>query len=627
MNPLLPRAGRPSRAHLALLIGLLACLLGGSLAWAQPAAPQPPMAAQPTQAGAALYLPMLRAPGAPAPVGAPTIERFAISSAGGPMAAEVALRWLVRDATSLSIEPRLGDVRGGASIFDYPLATTTYTLTVSNAQGSVSANVRYTVNALPTPNPLTVVATADPARAASARIGAAGGTLEATGADGTRYTLSVPPEALLYSEVITLTPVAAIAGMPFTASALHAVSIAPEGLAFIDPATLTITPLAAPTAPRTVGFAFQGAGSEFHLRSRLGTSGPGLAQAGGTSSLSVATARSYGTADIGDDSDLLAPLVRNPPSDPLDAAEHVQESRSLAERAPAGFVAYVLRVRPQLEAAVADPGQVDSAAQTYIAWRTQLKPQEDLFRDQISEANLLLGEALRKAGALASERCNEGRPAQGFALQRYMGYAKRFALVNTRAALEERLKKCWVFELTFDATLSATIPGSIDSDQVLSSFTMRFDSASGRIIGSGEAAWGQIIHTQPDSSGQQCVQSITTSPSTFDAATGERGLTLSPVSRTSPDINLALTYDPGRPSGMVTWACERGVVVTYDLALWRDRYQAFHLDELAGADFVATKSEPAASSILWEYQQSRPVGDGISVIEQTMLTIEHKPEP
>jgi hypothetical protein len=43
----------------------------------------------------------------------------------------------------------------------------------------------------------------DTARAASVVIGPDGGTLTATGADGTRYELQIPPDALGFSEVIT----------------------------------------------------------------------------------------------------------------------------------------------------------------------------------------------------------------------------------------------------------------------------------------------------------------------------------------------------------------------------------------------------------------------------------------
>jgi hypothetical protein len=614
MNPLSPRAGR---ARMALLVGLLACLLGSSLAWAQPAAKQPPAAPQPTQAGAALYLPMLRAPSAPTPVGAPTIERFTISSAAGPMAAEVELRWLVRDATSLSIEPRLGDVRGGASMFDYPLATTTYTLTASNARGSVSANVRYTVNALPTPNPLTVVATTDDARAVAAAIGPAGGTLEASGADGTRYTLSVPPEALLYSEVITLTPVAAISGMPFTASAVHAVSIAPEGLEFIDPATLAITPPAAAEGMRTLGIAFEGAGSEFHLRPLLEQPGAALAQAGAASQLSVTAASSQGTAAVSPDDELLAP-PNWMPTKPQDAADHI--TITVDENPPPGPASiYEGWVLPLLTLAADDPKWLDSAAQLYINWRRQIRQREDEFRAEITKANLLLGEALRKAGALASERCNEGRPEQGFALQRYMAYAKRFGLANTRAALEERLNKCWRFQLIFHSQIDERLDPVVAIYELKTTLDLTY--SDGRLVGSGPLNWERFILDNDDPDCQ-----IVTDPegSTFDAAREGLGLWVAPVSRTSPNVSLRLSYDHGRPMGDYTVFCPDTDPVEASSPSWWAYYGEMHKDERQQGE-IFTANAPAVSfsnSPGWVYDNTLPANN---ITEHTEIRLEHKP--
>jgi hypothetical protein len=59
------------------------------------------------------------------------------------------LSWLVSGATSLSLDPGIGAITGN-SIFISPLVSTTYTLTASNAAGSVSATLTITVT-LPKP--------------------------------------------------------------------------------------------------------------------------------------------------------------------------------------------------------------------------------------------------------------------------------------------------------------------------------------------------------------------------------------------------------------------------------------------------------------------------------------------
>jgi hypothetical protein len=93
-------------------------------------------------------------------------------------------------------------------------------------------------------NPIDVGLTLDAARAIEAVVPLTGGTLTATGADGTTYTLVIPDGALKYETPITMTPVATITGMPFGNGPL-AVQLEPEGLSFNDFATLTITPAVA----------------------------------------------------------------------------------------------------------------------------------------------------------------------------------------------------------------------------------------------------------------------------------------------------------------------------------------------------------------------------------------------
>ncbi|MBI3923936.1 MAG: hypothetical protein HY319_00165, partial [Armatimonadetes bacterium] len=106
--------------------------------------------------------------------------------------------------------------------------------------------------------------TFEPAAAATARLGPAGGGLEATGSDGTRYTLTIPPGALLEEVDITLTPVA-VAGLPVSGRTLGAVHFAPEGLRLLTPATLTVRPVLPVDARRFVAVGFHGEGTQLFV--------------------------------------------------------------------------------------------------------------------------------------------------------------------------------------------------------------------------------------------------------------------------------------------------------------------------------------------------------------------------
>lgn len=102
----------------------------------------------------------------------------------------------------------------------------------------------------------------EPLAAASEEVGPEGGTVSATGSDGTRYDLTVPAGALVAPATITLVPVASLAGLPGGEDA-HAVQFAPEGLSFAVPAMLRITP-STPLSD-TVGLAYTGSGENLTL--------------------------------------------------------------------------------------------------------------------------------------------------------------------------------------------------------------------------------------------------------------------------------------------------------------------------------------------------------------------------
>jgi hypothetical protein len=101
------------------------------------------------------------------------------------------------------------------------------------------------------PTPPVVTPTLDTARAASASISTAGGSLAATDAKGNRFTLTIPAGALLNRETITMTPVISATGLSGS-GVVAAVQLDPDGLGLMQPAQLKIefaTPPPAGTLP------------------------------------------------------------------------------------------------------------------------------------------------------------------------------------------------------------------------------------------------------------------------------------------------------------------------------------------------------------------------------------------
>jgi len=114
-----------------------------------------------------------------------------------------------------------------------------------------------------------VASVRDDGHAASASLDAAGGTVTATGADGTVFTLEIPASSLVAPETVTLVPVSSIDRFPFSGGLIAGVEIEPEGLRLLEPATLSIRPAVPRPVTRTLTYAYGRRGEDFILYPRL----------------------------------------------------------------------------------------------------------------------------------------------------------------------------------------------------------------------------------------------------------------------------------------------------------------------------------------------------------------------
>lgn len=118
-------------------------------------------------------------------------------------------------------------------------------------------------------DPIQASVTLDTARAIRQHVPLEGGTITATGADGSTYSLQIPADALTEPATITVTPVAQIADLPLgeTGKTALGVQFEPSGLRFFKPATLVVTPSAAAAIPvaRQLFVQWEGAGQKLAL--------------------------------------------------------------------------------------------------------------------------------------------------------------------------------------------------------------------------------------------------------------------------------------------------------------------------------------------------------------------------
>lgn len=342
--------------------------------------------------------------------------------------------------------------------------------------------------------PTDVVPTGDPARAVSAVVPVTGGVLSATAADGTAYTLTIPPDALRTATEITLTPITAIAGSPFDETASYGVEITPDGTRLDAFATLEIVPTT--PIPGDQQLLYQYGADGANLRYALPTPGT----AAGTISISTDHFSGYGTAAT--------------------APNKVQEENRLGGDA-ADAIESELDHRIQLHSQPRPDGTRGAID------LDDLQPFLDLYRDYVVEPRI----------AHASDSCAAGMVA----IDTYNHFQKKLALLGIEPSVDTRWHEivttvattCVDQEYTYCrdehlvyrilplyvAMVRSLAQAGVDDEAVLEEMkakvvgclSFRLDFTSDAVL-EGDSGWESSVESSVD---------LTFDPSAIDAATGK----------------------------------------------------------------------------------------------------------
>ena len=324
------------------------------------------------------------------------------------------------------------------------------------------------------PNPLTVKVSTDKGQAFKKLLPAKGGELEATSAQGVRYTLTIPDGALLFPEMISLAPVSKVDGLPLSGGLLGAVHLEPEGLELIKPATLTIQVPAGFEMKELMGFAYQGAGDEFQLY-------PVIAK-GNTIIVNLMHFSGYGGGK-GNESDA-ANMQNHQPSSALaqaqqQAAQIIDQGRRdgkdiesvLDELEPLWREFFYGTVYPQLKAAETNDKLIRAAAQQLLSWAREitLLGRRDHFNKEFVLGFQSLEKGIRNAYNKAFERCvknpdiDEG--SNMLVIAREATLINGFEGMNFDDLEFERikpdLKNCFAFRLDYESIVEYDMAGEM----------------------------------------------------------------------------------------------------------------------------------------------------------------------
>lgn len=331
---------------------------------------------------------------------------------------------------------------------------------------------------LPPPNPLTVAPVLNPALKATGSFDVSGGTLILTNLAGYVFALSIPPGALERTEVITMTDVPEIGGLPLSGGLRAAVDLQPEGLMFDLPARLGITLPPGVEVGSQMGFGARPDGSQFALQPTISTestvyldlwhfslAGTGSGTAGDAQAQAQNAPEDAMTAFDQQVAAELAACKADPNCEPASAQQELTRLFILMADAV---------VLPALQEAVGDEAQIDGAFEVWLRWLKRMS-MLDLTDDAAVAATTKsrdLQQRINKAHSLAAQAikngitktCQDCLDHKIWRIYRMMRLVKKaiFALdVDYTETWRACAKRCLVFELSIESEIVLAEGGTI----------------------------------------------------------------------------------------------------------------------------------------------------------------------
>jgi hypothetical protein len=482
--------------------------------------------------------------------------------------------------------------------------------------------------------PVDVTLVLETGNTVEALIPVAGGTITATGADGSVYTLAIPAEALLTATTIGLTPVTSISGMPFGGDQTYAVQLSPEGLFLQDNAILTIKPAEELAVDQQIIFEYLALGKDvilaipvvdsseikinvLHFSGYGATNGTDAGNLGGDAGrrLSSAIGESLGLererqlqgASQGDD--------------PEQIREYQEAFREYEEQV----------VNPRVAAAGESCEAGRLAIETVLGHARQSQLLGYRTGDEPNQYPGLYDTVARVCIIEAFERCVENHTWTDIWVL-YDGIVAQSSLYSAGTLAEARdlTIKCVTFRLVFESTATADYQGLANyKSSMEAEVILRYNPGTGFIGGNGEYMNTSVT----GSSKVGCTVAMTPGGGTIAVLTLLPVIELGPlVDGDYPDAriaDIALSYAFGPSGEQQTITCPRPPgppsVISGTSATWSLSYYDAHIEELEPG--WALKDWEMEYGDLYATREWDKVGtvSGIATTEAGSFELYHEP--
>jgi hypothetical protein len=500
----------------------------------------------------------------------------------------------------------------------------------------------------------------DTQRAASVVIGENGGTVTATAADGTIFTLTILEKALLNSETITMTPVAQTTNLPFAAGMIAAVQLEPRGLRLFKMATLSImTPTPIPLGAETP-MGWHRDGSDMYLQplfrdpksitfKLIHFSGVGVAN--GTNA-----ERQAQLARI--PCDLEAAI--NQRLMPIVQADRVRQLTGLPPEGDVnGQIVEVLMdyfnfsIRPMMAVALQSKDddilysavlRAMATTRTLSLWLNDTDP---FFVSATAELANFITQALQIWSDSAFDRCIRDHKVEELRTLLLTERIVQMLGISVDLRTNQKLEQCGSLELVFESTIVQTKADIRENMYATATVPIRIKFEiiePGPVVATGPLHYNyQFVFPVPE----KCSLSVSNTNDTFaildmkfnlnpkqpeDVCKSRRRAAPHAISAeeepAKPVIELvSMTIDPGHPTEMASLTCPGGTTPLGLKDQFQTNFEGFHLKEERGTQRYKIENwVPGTGDLLLQKSYNQDMSMlGVTWTEVTTLKLFHRP--
>jgi hypothetical protein len=490
----------------------------------------------------------------------------------------------------------------------------------------------------------------DSARGSAAEIDHTGGSIVARGADGSTFTLAIPPDALDGPHTITMTPVTRIDRLPFSGGLLAGVELEPEGLRLRVPATLTVAPAVSATPPNHIlTYAYAQGGENLILYPGLDGDAvvlPILHFSGyGAGSGSAGDAAAQGSETPAGP---LQPYVQQYAGERLRRIFNQITQEELNERAIEIFTnAYNNVVVRQLNEVKesCDKATLQLAMQTAFDFLRLIQlwgwGEDESMKGFTPLVFELADEILRTCQQKAYDRCVSRNDP--FQIVDMLSIARQLQMLGdedpylTTFIEDGLMESCLRFEIDFESKLVE----EHHADEGVTTLRMKYRAQHvplrfnyggndfGRAIWEGSCTLlPVVVEFEPvvPFAGSGCSLTIQPANGFFKVAAAWIGV------MDDPSVSaVRVLYDPGDPNVQATLHCDDSDDISLGIFQWFGEYTTWHQSEFSqgygGALFGANNWEQLSSGEFFakkSYERERVVLDSVKT-EETWFFLKHTP--